>query len=918
MKPSILLVLVPLIVHGFAPSRSPAIRTRLSIRSNPMQSLRRPRQANSIPSSSLLQAAEDPSSVPTPPTSTGNVDLIQQTEQAREQLQIQLKEAETRRIQLQNEIQNNAANVQAGKQNLQSSLQQNENDIQELKQLQKLAKKKFNLDNIQFPTLETISQSATQVPTATWAGTVVGASLGGFALARINLQKRRKLQEEQEMEQRLAEAESSRNAKIAQANANRDRFLTAGSTLVVGTAVTALAQFGQKDSVPTSNKRVEEQSRVKSNSQRPDAASASRSNGPSPDLPYLEQKIQKAEDQVKNSQQTVQNAADTRKKLQVQLAQEAKFKRELTEQLEQTEDSIRKANLVKERFEMESQLNTRRAAVDIITAQSPQSSLSEKMAAQEQAKKEVQMAEAQRLAAFAETQRIGEMEQKVNEEVAARMELLQKLQSTEASLQQANDRAKVASLEAQLARETNEQALAQATATKDKVMAEAMASKDKALAAAKAETEKALAEKQRLEQQAAAERQKAQLAALETQKVAESKERAMAQVLASDLMAAEAKGEAEEKARIAMQLQQQQQQQEKPRPQDVATTFMSSIQGAVASKADLVDTKGISDMLQQGADKVSSIQGAVASKADLVETKKGLSDMLQQGADSFQVKRDETALVTRAAVDELLASTRATTKENVNAFRNMGTAVDELLASAKASTNEKVNTLRSSPMGKSLADSVGDENVPTAAAAIIGSGVAATGFVAAAIQNSKKIGSNAQTATSNPLQSYTPSTSPVPGADPASNPFQSYSPSQPATKGDSSFFTSKDPRTYLPGQASFFNKNNKKHSSASKETDRSFFTSEEPRTDLTKSTQANFFTKLDSFKKTPPGFLSTFGGSSSKGEGQQMPSVGKDNLQDGGSSKRVKTASSQRNRKFGTATANQVLEHLRVPEVSED
>ncbi|CAJ1945534.1 unnamed protein product [Cylindrotheca closterium] len=814
MKLYLLLSLAPLIVHGFAPPQSQSIiRTRASIpRKNQIQVLRRPRQGNSIPSSSILQAAaDDPSSVPPPPkaappnTSSGgttagptNVDVLQQAEQAREQIQVQLKEAENRRIQLEKEIQSNAA---TGKQNLESNLRQSEKEIQELQQLQKLAKDKFNIGNIQFPTLETLAESVKQVPTRTWLGTAVGASVGGLALGRINLQKRRKLKEEQEYEQRLAEAETARNQKIAQANSNRDRFLAAGSTLVVGTAVTALAQFSQKDSVPANNNKRVEQSTVNNNDKRPDASSALPSNGPSPDLPYLEQRIQKAEDQVKNSQQALRNDANRRKELQLQMAQEESFKRDLTQQLEQTEQSIRQANLAKERFEMESQLNARKAAADISAIQSPQSSPSEKVAAQEQAKKEVQMAEAQRLAAFAETQRIGEMERKLDEEVKARMELLQKLQSTEASLKQANDRAQLAALEAQMAKETKEQALAESKAT----------------------TEKALAEKQMLEQQAAAEKQKAQLAALETQKIIESNERAMAEVLAAEQMAAEAKAEVEEKARIAMH-----QLQQAKSKQPGANTFMSSIKdSSLNSIPEFVDTKG-------------------------------LSNMLQQGADAFQAKRDETSLVTRAAVDELLAITKANTNVNFNAFR-------------------------SSPIGKSLATSFGDENVPTVVAAILGSGVAATGLIASGIQNSKKNGPNAaaQTEESNALQPYNPT-------------------SPPATSGQNSFFTSKEPRTDVTGRTSFLNKKDAAPNQPS------FFTSKEPRTDMTKSKQTNFFTNKDSYKKTPPGFLSALGGMSSKGKGPQMASAGKDNLKDGKSSKSFTAASPRGTPNFGSATAGVV------------
>ena len=101
----VLLLLSPLIVDGFSSLESRANRSRLSVPSNPTQIPRRPRQATSV----ILQAAEDASASP---SGAADVDLVQQAEQAREQLQMQLKEAENRRIQLEQAIQTNAKSVE--------------------------------------------------------------------------------------------------------------------------------------------------------------------------------------------------------------------------------------------------------------------------------------------------------------------------------------------------------------------------------------------------------------------------------------------------------------------------------------------------------------------------------------------------------------------------------------------------------------------------------------------------------------------------------------------------------------------------------------------------------------------------------------------------------------------------------------
>jgi hypothetical protein len=348
-------------------------------------------------------------------------------EAARDRLQLEVQEAEARRLQIEKEILSNTANVEKGRKNLENSLSKRDSSRGELETF----RKKPSSSGIG----ETISSLA-ELSAESIAGLSVG-SVGALALGRIALRQRRNKIEEEKFQKRLEEERGKRNEQIAKSDQNRNVLFAAGSGIIIGTAVTAFGSNGIASEQKVSN------SASKRNTERV-AKSPKTQKRLDPDLPYLEENIKIAEQQVLDNQLVVKNAAEKSKLLEKQLLEEGKNRLKIARQLEETERVIRQSEISRNKFAKESEVTARKEEADLMVYKSvindKSSSPMERTAANKALKEAGKKAVAQRLAAEEEAKKTqDELEKKLMAEQNARTEIAQQLQQqTDQALRQAS------------------------------------------------------------------------------------------------------------------------------------------------------------------------------------------------------------------------------------------------------------------------------------------------------------------------------------------------------------------------------------------------------------------------------------------------------------------------------------------------
>ena len=427
-----------------------------------------------------------------------NTDAAFQSES--ETLRAQMEEAQNRRRALEQEILNGETNLLLGQQELENSMNARDAARKEL----------FK------------ATSALLGP----AGGIAGLSLGA-AKGRQSLEQRRKKIEEDEFK----EYQKRLDDKLGKEDKNVVKSL-GGAAVVLGTAAIAALGFGKGISVPVNRLsdggntgKVE---KVASNTKTIDKVY--------PDLPYLEEKIKKAEEAVKERQAAVQQATAETKQLSERLVVEDKNAKQLQAQLLAAEQAARGA----EERAQEAQLRALKEAEGRKEAEARALRESEQRVFAENAAKEAQ----------------ARAEEAQAREAKAQLEL-QKLMATEAKVvQEANEKvvatqtAKVA--EAKAIKEVEKRiAMEKAAIEADAQATKEVAEKVAALEVAKAVEKTAAADRATAEEAS----RKADEAALIKAAELDAAESTMSSAAAKEaklnvLMEAEDKEAAEKAARI--------------------------------------------------------------------------------------------------------------------------------------------------------------------------------------------------------------------------------------------------------------------------------------------------------------------------------------------------------------------------------
>ena len=253
----------------------------------------------------VLQAIADAFIIPRGPLSHSHVRRfatdsgLSDAEAARAKLRQQVQEAEARRKRLQEEMEANKRQEEKGRQKLQSAISDRESSRRQLRQA---------------------SGGADIFP-------VAGLTLGAIAYGRNVLEQRRKKVEEDELEQFQKKLEKERERRESADNRN---FILA----VSGAAAIASSSF-DKD-VPAESNRGFGGNTIEQFSGKKAKA------GDRTELPYLEQKIKKAETEVKTNRLLVEEAEKKAKLAASELESGEQARLLLQKQLEDAEQKVAK------------------------------------------------------------------------------------------------------------------------------------------------------------------------------------------------------------------------------------------------------------------------------------------------------------------------------------------------------------------------------------------------------------------------------------------------------------------------------------------------------------------------------------------------------------------------------------------------